>query len=150
MVSILLYFTLRWCIVGVYIIVFYSKVVYCNNTIVGVYSRRLNVSRQLMAPKVQIVTGTCWEVLPNHHHQLPNHHHVLPNHHHEQGLLVVDANPRAKLKVQMLFKMPCGSLAGFSSWPGRRQTSKCNEMQTDCKARWTKCNVTQSAVEWRM
>ena len=35
-----------------------SKVVYCNNTIVGVYSRRLNVSRQLMAPKVQIVTGT--------------------------------------------------------------------------------------------
>ena len=129
------------------IIVFYSKVVYCNNTIVGVYSRRLNVSRQLMAPKVQIVTGTCWEVLPNHHHeppnhhhelpshhhQLPNHHHVLPNHHHElpnhhhelpihdhelpyhhheQGLLVVDDNPRAKLKVQMLFKMPWWVLGG--------------------------------------
>ena len=80
---------------GVYIIVFYSKVVYCNNTIVGVYSRRLNVSRQLMAPKVQIVTSTCWEVLPNHHHQ-------LPNHHHEQGLLVVDANPRAKLSPDVV------------------------------------------------
>ena len=75
---------------------------YCNNTIVGVYSRRLNVSRQLMAPKVQIVTGTCWEVLPNHHHELPNHHHGLPNHHHEQGLLVVDANPRAKLSPDVV------------------------------------------------
>ena len=60
---------------------------YCAVLRVGVYGRRLNVSCKLMAPKVQIVTGTCWEVLGHHHHGLDHPRHALDYHRHVLDVL---------------------------------------------------------------